>query len=102
VASDGPLKYERAQRGSIVNETEPSIRELFKAYPQMPPTVIAERIGWPTPNSGIDLSTLGATLDVRVNGGVHIRLREALGLIRGLRSIPSPKPIADLWSVLGR
>jgi hypothetical protein len=102
VASDGPLKCERAQRGSIVNETEPSIRELFKAYPQMPPTVIAERIGWPTPNSGIDLSTLGATLDVRVNGGVHIRLREALGLIRGLRSIPSPKPIADLWSVLGR
>jgi len=102
VASDGPLKYERAQRGSIVNEMEPPIRELLKAYPQMPATVIAERIGWPTPNSGIDLSTLGATLDVRVNGGVHIRLREALGLIRGLRSIPSPKPIADLWSVLGR
>jgi len=48
------------------------------------------------------LSTLGATLDVRVNGGIHIRLREALGPIRGLRSIPSPKPIADLWSVLGR
>ena len=80
---------------------EPPIRELLKAYPQMPATAIAER-SWPTPNSGIDLSTLGATLDVRVNGGVHIRLREALGLIRGLRSIPSPKPIADLWSVLGR
>jgi hypothetical protein len=63
------------------------IRELLKAYPQMPATVIAERIGWPTPNSGIDLSSLGATLDVRVNGGIHIRLREALGPIRGLRSI---------------
>jgi hypothetical protein len=35
---------------------EPPIRELLKAYPQMPATVIAERIGWPTPNSGIDLS----------------------------------------------
>ena len=101
-ASDGPLKCERAQRGSIVNEMEPPIRELLKAYPQMPATVIAERIGWPTPNSGTDLSTLGATLDVRVIGGIHIRLREALGPIRGLRSIPSPKPIADLWSVLGR
>jgi hypothetical protein len=53
---------------------EPPIRELLKAYPQMPPTLIAERIGWPTPNSGIDLSTLGATLDVRVNGGIHLRL----------------------------
>jgi len=39
---------------------EPPIRELLKAYPQMPATVIAERIGWPTPNSGIDVSTLGA------------------------------------------
>src|SRR6476619_1927709 len=76
-ASDGPLKYERAQRGSIVNEMEPPIRELLKAYPQMPATVIAERIGWPTPNSGIDVSTLDATLDMRVNGGIHIRLREA-------------------------
>jgi hypothetical protein len=101
-ASDGPLKCERAPRGSIVNEMDPPIRELLKAYPQMPATVIAERIGWPTPNSGIDLSTLGATLDVRVNGGIHIHLREALGPIGGLRSIPSPKPIADLWSVLGR
>ena len=81
---------------------EPPIRELLTAYPQMPATVIAERIGWPTPNKGIGLSTLGATLDVRVNGDIHIRLREALGPIRGLPSIPSPRPIADLWSVLGR
>jgi hypothetical protein len=50
---------------------EPPIRELLKAYPQMPATVIAERIGWPTPNSGIELSTLGETLDVRVNGDIH-------------------------------
>jgi hypothetical protein len=81
---------------------EPPIRELLKAYPQMPPTVIAERIGWPTPNSGIDLSTLGATLDVRVNGGIHIRLRDGdLGCNRGFARFRA-RPIADLWSVLGR
>jgi len=82
---------------------EPPIRELLTAYPQMPATVIAERIGWPTPNSGIDLSTLGATLDVRVNGGHHIRRREALAPIPGASLDSEPrKPIADLWSVLGR
>lgn len=46
LASDGPPKYERAQRGSIVDEVEPRIRELLQAYPRMPATVIAERIGW--------------------------------------------------------
>ena len=86
MAVTGQFAVAANTRGSIVNEMEPPIRELLKAYPRMPPTVIAERIGWPTPNSGIDLSTLGATLDVRVNGGIHIRLREALGPIRGLRS----------------
>jgi hypothetical protein len=28
---------------------EPRIRELLKAYPSMPASVIAERIGWPVP-----------------------------------------------------
>jgi transposase len=46
LASDGPPKYERTQRGSIVDEVEPRIRELLAAYPRMPATVIAERIGW--------------------------------------------------------
>src|SRR6516225_3359575 len=46
LASDGPPKYERPQRGSIVDEVEPRIRELLQAYPRMPATVIAERIGW--------------------------------------------------------
>ena len=32
--------------GSIVDEVEPRIRELLQAYPRMPATVIAERIGW--------------------------------------------------------
>ena len=46
LASDGPPKYERPPRGSIVDEVEPRIRELLQAYPTMPATVIAERIGW--------------------------------------------------------
>jgi transposase len=46
LASDGPPKYERAPAGSIVDAAEPRIRELLRAYPTMPATVIAERIGW--------------------------------------------------------
>ena len=46
VASDGPPRYERKPAGSIVDAAEPRIRELLKAYPAMPATVIAERIGW--------------------------------------------------------
>ena len=46
VASDGPPKYERPRAGSVVDAVEPRIRELLAAYPSMPATVIAERIGW--------------------------------------------------------
>jgi transposase len=46
VASDRPPKYERRPKGSVVDAAEPRIRELLAAYPQMPATVIAERIGW--------------------------------------------------------
>jgi transposase len=46
LASDVPPKYQRTQRGSIVDEVEPRIRELLQVYPRMPATVIAERIGW--------------------------------------------------------
>jgi transposase len=46
VASDGPPRYERKPAGSIVDAAEPRIRELLAAYPSMPATVIAERIGW--------------------------------------------------------
>jgi transposase len=46
VASDGPPKYERPRAGSIVDAAEPRIRALLRAYPTMPATVIAERIGW--------------------------------------------------------
>src|SRR5215469_8628635 len=46
IASDRPPKYQRPAKGSIVDAAEPRIRELLKAYPTMPATVIAERIGW--------------------------------------------------------
>jgi transposase len=46
LASDGPPRYERTPAGSSVDVFEPRIRELLKAFPTMPATVIAERIGW--------------------------------------------------------
>jgi transposase len=46
LAADGPPRYRRAPRGSIVDAAEPRIRELLAAWPTMPATVIAERIGW--------------------------------------------------------
>jgi transposase len=46
LASAGPPRYERARAGSIVDEVEPRIRELLQAWPTMPATVIAERVGW--------------------------------------------------------
>jgi hypothetical protein len=45
--SDAPPKYRRVPVGSLVDGFEPRIRELLAAYPMMPATVIAERIGWP-------------------------------------------------------
>jgi len=46
LASDKPPKYERASAPSAIDEVEPRIRSLLSAYPQMPATVIAERVGW--------------------------------------------------------
>ncbi len=46
LASDAPPKYVRKPAGSIVDTVEPQIRELLRAYPTMPATVIAERVGW--------------------------------------------------------
>ena len=46
LAREGPPKYVRRPAGSIVDAVEPRIRELLRAYPSMPATVIAERIGW--------------------------------------------------------
>jgi transposase len=46
IASEGPPRYVRKPGGSIVDAAEPRIRELLRAYPRMPATVIADRIGW--------------------------------------------------------
>jgi transposase len=46
LASDAPPQYRRAPAGSAVDAVEPRIRELLQAYPTMPATVIAERVGW--------------------------------------------------------
>jgi transposase len=46
VAAGGPPRYQRAVQGSVVDEVEPRIRELLAAWPGMPATVIAERVGW--------------------------------------------------------
>ncbi|MBV8178224.1 MAG: IS21 family transposase [Mycobacterium sp.] len=44
--SDTPPEYRRQRRGSALDVFEPDIRRLLMAWPRMPATVIAERIGW--------------------------------------------------------
>lgn len=46
VRSSGPPHYERAPTGSIVDDVEAQILELLREFPEMPATVIAERIDW--------------------------------------------------------
>ncbi len=46
LASDRPPKYERAAKGSLVDQVEPVIRGLLASCPTMPATVIAQRVGW--------------------------------------------------------
>ncbi|MGE2836574.1 IS21 family transposase [Mycobacterium sp. SMC-4] len=46
LASDGPPKYRRAPVASAISAVEPQVRALLMVYPQMPATVIAERVGW--------------------------------------------------------
>lgn len=67
--SDSPPKYERTPQGSVVDEVEPEIRRLLKNTPDMPATVIAERIGW----------TRGMTV-----------LRDRIGELRPLFLPPDP------------
>lgn len=46
LAADEPPRYDRPARASMVDEFEPRIRSLLAEFPEMPATVIAERIGW--------------------------------------------------------
>lgn len=46
LVSDVPPRYVRGPAGSIADGFEPEIRRLLAEFPDMPATVIAERIGW--------------------------------------------------------
>ncbi|WP_189244238.1 IS21 family transposase [Planobispora rosea] len=46
LASHEPPRYMRAGKGSIVDAVEPQIRELLAEFPDMPTSVIMERVGW--------------------------------------------------------
>src|SRR5919197_2216023 len=86
LASNVPPRYVRRPKGSIVDAVEPQIRELLKAYPTMPATVIAERIGW--------------TRSIRVLSGRVAELRPAyLPPDPASRTSYEPGEIAqcDLW-----
>ncbi len=43
--SDQPPRYEREGKGSLVDAVEPRMLELLREFPDMPATVIAERVG---------------------------------------------------------
>jgi hypothetical protein len=46
LASDRPPKYERPAVPTSFTPFEPLVRQLLKTTPDMPATVIAERVGW--------------------------------------------------------
>ncbi len=46
LASDRPPKYERPPAATSFEPFEPLVRALLKTTPDMPATVIAERVGW--------------------------------------------------------
>lgn len=46
VASDAPPRYERKSQETSFAAFEPRVRSLLAEFPDMPATVIAERVGW--------------------------------------------------------
>src|SRR5439155_7330291 len=46
VNSAAPPRYERAPRPSSFTVFEPAVRALLEEVPDMPATVLAERVGW--------------------------------------------------------
>ena len=46
VTSTSPPKYERLEQPTSFSPFEPRVRALLAEFPQMPATVIAERVGW--------------------------------------------------------
>lgn len=46
VASSAPPKYERTPAATSFSPFEARVRELLEQHPEMPATVLAERVGW--------------------------------------------------------
>src|SRR4029453_1895098 len=46
LASDRPPKYERARVPTAFTPFEARVRAILSEHPEMPATVIAERVGW--------------------------------------------------------
>lgn len=46
VASDAPPRYERTPKATSFSVFEPQVRWLLEQTPDMPATVLAERVGW--------------------------------------------------------
>jgi transposase len=69
IRSDGPPRYERTPKGSMVDAVEAEIVELLREFPTMAATVIAERIDW--------------------SGGMTV-LRERVAELRPLFVAPDP------------
>ena len=46
LAAEGPPKYQRPPRGSAFDAFEPETLRLLAEFPDMPASVIAERVGW--------------------------------------------------------
>ncbi len=46
LASQGPPRYQRPARETAFDAFEPAIRALLREFPEMPATVLAQRVGW--------------------------------------------------------
>ena len=46
LASDGPPKYERRPAATAFEPFEARVRAILEDHPEMPATVLAERVGW--------------------------------------------------------
>jgi len=68
LVSEGPPRYQRAVKGSTVDAAEPRIRGLLAEWPEMPATVIAERIGWDRSPTVLKVRGPGAAAAVRPAG----------------------------------
>jgi transposase len=91
LVAEGPPRYQRTARGSIVDAVEPRIRELLAVWPTMPATVIAERIGW---TRGLTVlkdrirELRPAYLPPDPASGTPMRLGRSLSVICGFRRSP--------------